>query len=1226
MHHADTLKALSSNTDTGLFERLATAVLRESNPLYESIIHTGVNVDGKTVKGPVDGITFLKGANPPHMISVHHTTGDRDKLEKKWLFDSSTVKSKKNIKYGDGDILKTIKIYKAERIKESDLIGTLILTITSDPSEELIRKSEQIARDAGIEIDFWSASRIAHFLDTDPNGQYIRKQYLHITQERISKKLLHDLSQQSISTFTLPNEEFWIERDLDKKLNNLSKSSGVTIVLGESGEGKSVSCYKYLTQHISSGGYGFILNDAILHQSHSIEQAIQKTLLSFYPSLMDNSGIEALNLSSSSMPMLLVIEDINTSGKAKLLLEKIISWHKQKSDNKTNISWQILCPVYPKFITELDKETIKILNSQIINCSVFSIEEGTKAIAKRYKLASKEITSFKAKEISTSLGNDPLLIALYNLDEQPKSSNVIKEFINNKLIQLSHKHEEFVTSEYLETLLIFIFKILDNRIIQPKWSDIEIFELSTEQRKMLRQIAHQGDIFRLIGNIEEQTITFRHDRVYSWLASTSIAKKLSLGKVSDSFLSEPYFSEIIGLSLNKPNITLEIVNLIKLNNPLALFYALQEFSVANSAIEKAILFSIKEWSHEKNTHSKSNEYLRLECVNCLSETDSPHILEILKNFKNEGYSYDRAGFRNGDIEKGFQLCIDTNPGVNYPFQEQLIQYVISKYRKELIQTINSLLKRTDLDQYYRSGILRLCGYIADNELFDSLKFAWENQSTDSRMQILDDYFWANSHCCGDSPSILLDPIFDAWASLSDKSESNGMGTPRESFAAHEIRFAFQKYVPIKAIEYFITQTKRSELEWPITFMLHGIDHPSAVIYMAHYFAKKEKEIEGTTYFNHFLSTSYEIWERRQDVDKKIMSKESRNELYKLWSDVKLDKYLRLQSFKLWSATHVETDISILESFQNDEILSDAILIQRIKRDDSNALSLLATKIRETDKTSYWWQFARNLWSDELTTLLDEELSKRLIKEKNDVQDDSDWIISELIMKLPTSTAESILLKHWEYIKENYLFIQSALYIATDKLVNLVGDAVTNCSEPQKMFTHLCMHYGINHNNRKGITKLKQLEVLLPYIDYLKEMDLYSFAEECNKRGWFDFRKKHLDIRLKETKFKNIEYLYTENIIKSLNTMIEKNSTWHIHHWVDDFLQTGASSDDVMNSILKWIKSKDEINITIINLALDVLLQIGNKEYYYQLLEICNHVKDEYMENFNNALYLLRRRH
>ena len=96
-HHANTLKALSDITDAGLFERLATAVLRESNSLYEPLIHTGTNTSGQTVKSPIDGISFVSGANPPHMICVHHTTGDRDELEKKLLQDSSKIKSKSKL-------------------------------------------------------------------------------------------------------------------------------------------------------------------------------------------------------------------------------------------------------------------------------------------------------------------------------------------------------------------------------------------------------------------------------------------------------------------------------------------------------------------------------------------------------------------------------------------------------------------------------------------------------------------------------------------------------------------------------------------------------------------------------------------------------------------------------------------------------------------------------------------------------------------------------------------------------------------------------------------------------------------------------------------------------------------------------------------------------------------------------------------------------------------------
>ena len=1221
MSHAATLRALSSITDTGLFERLATAVLREANPLYESLIHTGVNVGGQTIKGPLDGVSFISGAEPPHMISVHHTTGDRDKLRKKWLHDPSTIRSKKATvqKSGLGDILKTAEIYKDERVRTPGLVGTLVLTITSDPPEDVVRDAEAKARVDGITIDFWPASRIAHFLDTDPNGQYLRNQYLGITQERLSSNLLHDLSKKSLDVFSLPDDPVaWVDRNLDRALKDSCKS-GVTIVAGESGQGKSVACYKHLAAHIGDGEYGLILPHQILSQSYSIEQAINKTLIELHPSLLDSSGTEALALGFPDRPILIVIEDINKSGMASSLLEKVASWHRRNNNGAINGCWQILCPVWPQFITSLNEEVRKTVSKLVIGCSAFSVDEGTKAVAKRHELASKKITNLEAEKISVALGNDPLLIALYNINEKPASSEIIKNFINNKLMQLSYAHEEFIASEYLNSIHILIRQMFDNRIMQPVWSDIDKFKLSADQMKMLRYIAHQGNIYRLVGDVGSQSIVFRHDRVRDWLAATVIAQDLAAGVLNDTFLSEPYFSRVIGLSLNVNNITPEIVNYIKSVNPLALFYSLQEFSVAKSETQKAVISFIEEWLQEENTHSKTNEYLRWECLNILAHTDSQHVLKILEKFKDRTWSYHRAGFRNGDLSQGIELCCRHRPGVNFPMLEQLIDYVVSKNRKGIIENLNDLLMRDKLSVRERSGILRLCGYVRDSNLYNNLQYAWENETESDCLHILDDYLWACAQCCGVSPSALLDPIMDTWASLSDKSESDGMPSDRDSFAAHEIRWAFQKYVPSNAIEYFIAQADRDELRWPITYLLHGIDHPSAVVHVAHSFAKRSSPS---------ILLAGDDWKRKQEEHGVPMSVESKNQLFNLWSNQGLENHLRETSFKLWSATHTENDIATLRPFEEDEVLCDSVLAQRILRRDLVALPQLIEKIKTVKNTGYWWQFTRNIWSDELTVSLDEELSKRshLTSKTWDASEyDSDWITSDLIMRLPITLAESILVKHWGHLQYSSYFVQTALYVATEKLVSLVADVVADCPEPKSLFKHLEMHFGIKTQGHPGVTIIRQLEVLLPYMDFFEEMDFFYFSELCNKRGWFDFRKKHLDPRLQTAQRRISEYLSTERAVQSLNDMLKENRMHWIDHWVDDFLETGASVEGVMDTAFEWVKSQDKIGLDVINLSLDIVLRIGNRSHYLELLDICSDVKDENIDYFHNAFYLLRRR-
>jgi ParB family transcriptional regulator, chromosome partitioning protein len=43
-------------------DQLATAILREAKPEYASLLHPGLNPAGKTVKSPVDGISFVPAA------------------------------------------------------------------------------------------------------------------------------------------------------------------------------------------------------------------------------------------------------------------------------------------------------------------------------------------------------------------------------------------------------------------------------------------------------------------------------------------------------------------------------------------------------------------------------------------------------------------------------------------------------------------------------------------------------------------------------------------------------------------------------------------------------------------------------------------------------------------------------------------------------------------------------------------------------------------------------------------------------------------------------------------------------------------------------------------------------------------------------------------------------------------------------------------------------------
>src|SRR5579884_2346870 len=159
-----TISKLAEMTDQAAFERLATAILREAGPQYTSLLHPGVNKDGKTMKAPVDGIGFVAGANPAHMIVVHHTTCQRDALEKKWLHNPTTVNPRKGGRptAPPGDIIKSLEVIRQERANNASLVATLVLTTNQEPPEDLVRKVHALGETNGIEIDIWAASRLGH--------------------------------------------------------------------------------------------------------------------------------------------------------------------------------------------------------------------------------------------------------------------------------------------------------------------------------------------------------------------------------------------------------------------------------------------------------------------------------------------------------------------------------------------------------------------------------------------------------------------------------------------------------------------------------------------------------------------------------------------------------------------------------------------------------------------------------------------------------------------------------------------------------------------------------------------------------------------------------------------------------------------------------------------------------------------------------------------------------
>src|ERR1035437_7077684 len=67
------------------FELLAVRSLRELEPDCLAVIHMGMNAQGKTIPGPLDGFCRIPGVNPPRFVMIAATAIMLTKLKGKWL-------------------------------------------------------------------------------------------------------------------------------------------------------------------------------------------------------------------------------------------------------------------------------------------------------------------------------------------------------------------------------------------------------------------------------------------------------------------------------------------------------------------------------------------------------------------------------------------------------------------------------------------------------------------------------------------------------------------------------------------------------------------------------------------------------------------------------------------------------------------------------------------------------------------------------------------------------------------------------------------------------------------------------------------------------------------------------------------------------------------------------------------------------------------------------------
>lgn len=1163
-----TRQLIEEITDPGHFEGLATACLREMFPICDLVVQTGVNAEGKTIQSPVDGVGITVLGGKRELVAIHHTTSQKKGLRSKWLGGLESDSNKPIANAEMGDVAKAAEIFASEKEKSSEVSMTLFLTVNKEPSEDLIRDVARTGETLGFDIIVVAASRFAHFLDTGGKGHWLRKQYLGVEQELLSRELLTDLCSKNLTANQPPSAaETWIPRELDEEIGRFSRR-GLSLLVGESGIGKSVACFRELERNLSGGGFSLVVSHESLEAAPTIDAVIFDTLKALHPNLSTMSS-EARGFASASEPLLILVEDLNESASPAQVLSKLLHGAKKAGEEKVDSQqaadsdFGILCPVWPSVLSGFDLESQNRFVSKIHAVGSFDDEEGALAVKRRADLCSVDLSNAACAEIAEALGNDPLLIALHDLESHAAPEKVLSEFVE-KEINKAAENSEVTASDFRLALNEMAEGMMTHGSLRPFWREIASWDIvSRDSRKLLSILASRRHLFRLAGHSTEQRIRFRHDRVREYVLVECCLELEKAGRLEEALVADPFFAEVMGLVILEKG-SAEFLGNVSEQAPLAVASALRSLRGREDSLRLLIVQQITDWLTDENTHTRKHAALLNEARTMIGMSIGPEIPELARLARGASWSLETAAIRNGSFEGGLRLFQQLDPGMASGWIRKRLLDAVDDHSEQYSRDLASLLEEQNLRNELIVAALRFAGLVGTPSLNHSISACWASDA--DRIPNLKEYVWAVARCFDPDDFRTFDAVVEAWATLPDDEKENEFTKSHVSYG--ELNFAFCHFPLINAIPYLIAKASEiPDLDGCICQLLHGVDSPDAVFFVAESVARRLEALEGTGYWNPILLQYSDKW-RRADEDGRPMSETTRMFLREIWEDPMRNKFLRIEAFKFWKASNRPGDNEILRQVSADSEISDKVFWERLLRGDGAAIPYLIEKLGD-EENFMWWQCASEVSSAELTSFFSRHLAVRSAELMEDTKEiTTDDFFAQILRTLEPPKAEQLLIANWDGLKECPYYVESCLYIATEPLIELALQRIEEHEAPSKFLEHFSFRLGLKFSNRPGLTRRRQATAMLAVSEHLNAQDLDDLRKELYRNRWYD-----LAAKLSSNTTGDVDE--NESIWQGFDSIAKEDPRFFLEDRINELFETVPSREQFFDQLFAWAESRND---------------------------------------------------